>query len=221
MNTSEAVRGRITLNEKEAKALREHNEDALKDWLDALPDRYQGSPNIEQVMEKRKMEGSAPLKSANYRRLEDRKKHESDILLWRIFERELPVKLHRVYASAASDFLLSPNDCGNHIMLRRLETSDSPVANELGTLCRRVFEFALDELESREHKLFVAPVERPRWSDYQNTETAHEDLRKRYDEHYRSAYKMSGDEKKAHAEAVKKAASDTGYTERNVRRFVG
>lgn len=167
------------------------------------------------------MEGSTPLKSANYRRLQDRKQHESDRLLWHIFEGVLPRKMHRVYASVAADFLLSPNQCANHVMLRRLEGDDDPVANELGMLCRRVFDFVLDELQAREHKLSVAFVERPKWSDFQNTETANADLRRRYDEHYAAAMKHYKSHKKARAEAVKRAASDTGYTRENVRRLIG
>lgn len=208
--------------------LRENNEGALADFLDGvLPALHPGSPDMEQPPDDNRKESRILLYESMLKRLDGEGlagEEESHRLLMRLMVSptgELARHKPRSH-SALSEFVFGAP--AGYTAMRNLErqaAAGAPLAKQPASDCRAGFEYTLDLLDHLGHKLAVRRVPTPKWSDFQHTESAHAELWRRYDDHFRSAYSYLKDERKAKAKAVKATANDTGYTEQNIRRVVG
>lgn len=209
--------------------LREDNEGALADFLDGvLPALHPGSPDPDMMPDDSgKGESRVLLYEQMLKRLDGEGlagEEESHQLLMRLMVSptgELAHHKPRAH-SALSEFVFGAS--AGYVALRSLEkqaAGGAPLAKQPAEDCRAGFEYVLDLLDHLGHKLAVRRVPTPKWSDFQHTESAHAELWRRYDDHFRAAYSYLKSEPRAKAKAVKATARDTGYTERHVRRIVG
>ena len=202
------------------------NAGAIQDWLDDGLEQYQpGNMNLEELQFDKKHRGESKvlLKEPQLKRIDGEGlagEEESHALLMRLMvepnsllARRYPLQHHDL----ATNIFGSP---AGYQRLLQMERSGKADTRERAANCRAGIDALLDMLDERGVELSVPRVPTPKWSDFQHTESAHTELWRRYDDHFRSAYNYLKDERKAKAKAVKATASDTGYTEQNVRRVV-
>lgn len=205
--------------------LREKNEGAIADFLDgALPALHPGSPDPEMLPDDNAKGSRTLLYESQLRRLDAENmagEEESHELLMNLMvepgsllARNFPLYHHDLQANVFG----AP---AGHVELVRMELSLKPDTRERAANCRAGIAVVLDVLCERGVELAVKRVPVPKWSDFQHTETAHAELWKRYEDHFRKHYSYLRDERRARIKATKAAGEECGYSQRQAERIIG
>lgn len=124
---------------QEALARREHNAEAVEDFLLSYRDRFPSGPQEILRVENRKMESKAPLKKANYLRLNDRPYYGSDQVLLGILG-WLADYFPDLYAALDPPYLNPDTSVSEIDRYKKLATGKTGKAKEARDLLRSIRE---------------------------------------------------------------------------------